>query len=360
MMKKRQVAPKKRDVSYEVIRVVAMVLVILVHELPICIRDSSNTTTYTVIEALLCVCNALFFLLAGRFAFKMKLDDEKLYKKYYWKKAIGLIIPMLVYMAIKNWHVMVYHQHLDVTPISYVKHFGIALVNGFSYMEYWFLYTLIACLIAAPFLARMIQNMKKRDKKAFFVVGMIMTTLITFIPLLGVEFRVRYFFVGHILLFCLGSMIEEIFESEKSRKILYIIGPVAELINALLITVLHYPSGYKETSPLYSYKETSPLYIIFAISLFLFIKNVIKIPAKSEKLILFLGKHSLAVYMTHFMVIYTLRDLINLPHGVGSFMLASIIVLAVSELIGFVIDSTIIKWLQNLTIKIFKLEKVLK
>ena len=53
MMKKRQVAPKKRDVSYEVIRVVAMVLVILVHELPIYIRDSSNTTTYTVIEALL-------------------------------------------------------------------------------------------------------------------------------------------------------------------------------------------------------------------------------------------------------------------------------------------------------------------
>jgi peptidoglycan/LPS O-acetylase OafA/YrhL len=197
----------------------------------------------------------------------------------------------------------------------------------------------------------MIQNMKKRDRKAFFVVGMIMTTLITFIPLLGVEFRVKYFFVGHILLFCLGSMIEEIFESEKSRKILYIIGPVAELINVFLITVLHYSNGYK---------ETSPLYIIFAISLFLIIKNVVKIPAKSEKLILFLGKHSLAVYMTHCMVIYTLRDLTNLPHGVGSFMLASIMVLAISELIGFVIDSTIIKWLQNLTIKIFKLEKVLK
>lgn len=84
-----------------------------------------------------------------------------------------------------------------------------------------------------------------------------------------------------------------------------------------------------------------------------------KVPKKLEKPILFLGKHSLGVYMTHFMVLYTINDLIKLPSGIIGFLVASLLVLIFSELISFVLDSTIIKWLQKLTIKLFRLEKTI-
>ena len=341
---------KQRDVSYEVIRVLAMIMVILVHELPIYIlSDSTNPTVYMAFDGFFCLCNALFFLLAGRFAFKINTEDKSLYKKYYWKKVIGLIIPMFVYMAIKNWHVMAYNQHLDVNLFSYIRHFGVSLVNGFCYMEYWFLYILIACMIVVPFAARMLQNMKDRDKKAFLIVGLIMTTLTTYIPLLKVDFAVEYYFVGHVLSFFLGFLIEDIFKEKKAKKLLFILGPIFFAINTA-INVSGFHNGYK---------STSPFYILTAISIFLFIKNYVKVPKKLEKPILFLGKHSLGVYMTHFMVLYTINDLIKLPSGIIGFLVASLLVLIFSELISFVLDSTIIKWLQKLTIKLFRLEKTI-
>jgi surface polysaccharide O-acyltransferase-like enzyme len=349
----KQLSNKKRDLSYEVIRVIAMCLVIIVHELLDYYIQNLASRKYMAIEAALCVCNALFFLLAGRFAFKMKLDDNDLYKKYYWKKAIKLLIPVFVYSAIKNWHIMLYHKHLVITPYSYLRHFLISLVNGFSAMEYWFLYVLIACLIAAPFFARMVQNMSKKDKKAFFVVGMIMSTLATFIPLLGVDFAINYYFVGYVFIFFLGAMAEDIFETKKQKHFLYFAGCFAEIINIMLRIFAHYDVGYK---------STSPLFVLFSLAVFIFLKNNIKAPKKSEKAILLLGKYSLGVYMIHCMILYTLRDVTGLPHGAGVFsiLLASLITLAISFVLVVIIDSTIVKWLQKLVIKIFKLEKIVK
>ena len=91
----------QRDLSYEFIRVVSMILIILAHEIPNYLGQFSRLGVYT--ELVTNVGVTLFFMLSGKFALKLNLEDKHLYKKYYWKKVIGLIIPLLVYMAIKNW-----------------------------------------------------------------------------------------------------------------------------------------------------------------------------------------------------------------------------------------------------------------
>ena len=342
---------KKRDINYELIRLVAMLGVIFCHVSSMYIWSDNNSAIYQALDVLFCTCNALFFLLAGRFAFKVNLEDKTKNKQFYWKKIIGLIIPILVYMAIKNYHVMAYNKQLEVHPKFYLTHLGIAIVNGFNYMEYWFLYTLIPLLIAVPFTARMIQGMKEKDKKAFFIVGIFFSTLTTFIPLLGVNFAIQYIFIGHILLFHLGYFIEDLFKTKTAKRKLYIAGLISFAINIALILVAHYFNGYK---------STSPFYIIFGIAFFIFIRDKIKVPKKAEKLVLFLGKHSLAVYMLHFMVLYTIHDITNFPQGIIGFVCVSALCLLASSIIGAILDSTIIKWLQTLTIKIFRLKDVVK
>jgi acyltransferase 3 len=359
-MKANQVSNNKqsikpsRDLSYEFIRVIAMILIVFTHEIPNYLGSSRLATS---VEIFATVGVTIFFLLAGKFAFRLNLEDKTLYKKYYWKKAIGLIVPMLVYMAIKNWHVMTYNKQLVVTPIFYVKHFIVSLFNGFYFMEYWFLYVLIALLIAVPFTAKMIQNFNTRDKKAFLIVSLVLATLTTFPPHLnlisGAEFAIKYHFIGYALFFYAGYFIEDFFKSKKSRTLLYFAGAISFIISVFLVL-----SGINN-----GYKSTSPFYFFFTIATFISLRSLGKklLQSKSknllEPIISFLGKHSLGVYMIHMMFLFTLNDLKILPLNILGWFLSSFIILIVSVVACFILDNTIIKLLQKLFIKIFHLEK---
>ena len=339
---------KTRDLSYEFIRVLAMIFIVFDHNLNSYIQGDLSK----YIEPFFVVGVTLFFMLSGKFAFKLNLEDKSLYKKFYWKKFIGLIIPILVFMAIKNLHVMVYNWHLSVTPISYLRHFGIALVNGFNYMEYWFLYILIALLAAVPFTARMMQSMKDRDKKAFLIVSTIFGIFQVFIPtVFKVDFAVNYYFLGYVLFFFIGFIAEDVFSSQKDKKRLYFIGLLGFIITLIMV---HF--GFKS-----GYKSFSPFYLYFTLALFIGLHELgKKIPKKFEKLIGFIGKHSLSVYMIHIIFLYIINDLNFFPKNILSYILSTFSTVIISAIIGAIIDKTIIKWIQNLFIKIFKLENVLK
>jgi peptidoglycan/LPS O-acetylase OafA/YrhL len=338
---------KKRDLSYELIRVLAMAFIIFDHNLNPFFGKGSCAAI--LLEPFFIVGVPLFFMLSGRFAFKLNLEDKSLYKKYYLKKVVGLIIPMLVFMAIKNWHIMVYNQHLDVTFVSYFRHFGIALVNGFSYMEYWFLYTLIALLLAVPFTARMMQNFTDRDKKAFLTVGLIAATISAIIPIvLHVVFAIDYHFIGYTLFFYLGYIVEDIFKTDKQKHRLYLVG-LASFIITLVLVKLNITTGYK---------SLPPFNFFFAFAMFIGLHELgKKLPKKSESLILFLGKHSLSVYMLHMIFLYTINDFNFFPKNVFGWFGSTISVLIISLLAGVILDNTIIKWLQKLATKLFHLEK---
>lgn len=339
---------KTRDLSYEFIRVIAMIFIVFDHNLNSYIQGDLSK----YIEPFFVVGVTLFFMLSGKFAFKLNLEDKSLYKKFYWKKFLGLIIPMLVFMAIKNYHVMVYNKHLSVTPISYFRHFGIALVNGFNYMEYWFLYILIALLAAVPFTAHMMQNMKTRDKKAFLIVSTIFSIFSFLIPtIFNVNFAVNYYFLGYILFFFMGYIIEDIFSSQKDKNRLYVIGLIGFIMTIIMV---HFDllSGYKSFSPFYLY---------FTLASFIGLRELGKrVTKKFKKTTSFIGKHSLSVYMLHMIFLYIVNDLGFFPKDILGYILSTILIITISIIVGAIIDNTIIKWLQKLCIKIFKLESMLK
>ena len=345
----------KRDLSYEVIRVLAMVLIVLTHEIGPYLGDNPTLSSFT--EVITVVGVTLFFLLSGKFAFKLNLEDKSLYKKFYWKKFIGLIVPMLIFMLIKEAHVLVYNKGLELHPKFFAHQFLLALFNGFNYMEYWFLYILIANFLAVPFTARMVQNFKDRDKKAFLTVGLILGTITTFLPhILGVNFEISYYFIGYTLLFYSGYFIEDLFKTEKSKKKLYLVG-LFSLIITLVLVQLKITNGYK---------STSPFYFFYSVALFIGVRELSKKFFEKkprellEKVVLFIGKHSLAVYMLHMIVLYFINDLITFPKNFFGWILSSCLVIIASLAVSWILDVTIVKWVQKLFIRVFKLEKVLK
>ena len=78
----------KRDAQYELIRVIANMLVLLVHiDLTYVYSDSffgTGSLVREIISAIFFSCNGLFFILSGKFAFNF--DETKYsYKDYYFK-----------------------------------------------------------------------------------------------------------------------------------------------------------------------------------------------------------------------------------------------------------------------------------
>ena len=59
------------------------------------------------------------------------------------------------------------------------------------------------------------------------------------------------------------------------------------------------------------------------------------------------------------MFLFTFNDLNLLPRNLFGWLLSTLIILVISVIASFILDRTIIKLLQKLCIKIFRLEKTL-
>lgn len=105
-------AGKPRDVNYDLLRVVAMCLVIGVHVInnymPVKMTLAGGAEVVRfVLFALFMVCNPLFIMVSGRFNLTFDVNKPstdkssshglKPYARYYYKRFISLIVPYLLY-----------------------------------------------------------------------------------------------------------------------------------------------------------------------------------------------------------------------------------------------------------------------
>lgn len=98
---------KKRDLKYETIRIVSMFFILILHEINV--FADKNSLLYYIFATILLTGVPCFLMLSGKFAFDIDYNDEEYISKFYKRKFISLIIPVIVYMAIKEFHIMGYN-----------------------------------------------------------------------------------------------------------------------------------------------------------------------------------------------------------------------------------------------------------
>lgn len=291
----------KRNIRYENIRLIAMILVIFQHVMQE-IHIRNGFPTYSYYNLVFMTCDTLFFMLSGKFAFNINTEEKNFYSKYYKNKFVKLIIPVIIYMMIKQIHLIVYNFHQELSLYTYCKKFLISILNGFTYMEYWFLYVLITNMLIAPFMVRMLKNMKKRDFKVFFWLSVIMSFFTTYVQILNIQFGLKYFFVGYTFYFYLGYFVDELFENRKEKNMIYILGAISLIISFIQIYF----------NKIYSLVTTAPTFIFITLSVWLFIKDKMYLKNENKKITnlkIFITKHSLGIYMTHYMFVYLGMDI---------------------------------------------------
>lgn len=328
---KAGVMSQTRIYGYDLVRAVAIFFVVAIH----CrvVVDAGTTVGYLWFLAsatLLFSGNALFFMMSGKFNLRER-EDSKALKKYYRSKVRNILIPILVYFFIRS----LYDLRDDLGFGKFVSYFVSSSLSDFAGTEYWFVFTLFGYLLVAPFLARAFVRMSDVEIKVFIGIGLGFNLIVTALQNIGVDFRWSYLLSGFAFTFCLGALVERFAENHRVR-----CGVKWAAVVCFVLNVTLQYMGYSSCA-----YDTSPLYTVMAVGLYLALLDWGE-RAPKLRLVSFVAKHSFGVYLCHMMALYSLQGFFAFDQGIstiGMHLVFSLVVFAISIMLAWVIDSTVVK-----------------
>ena len=327
--------------KYDFVRAVAILFVVAVHSLYFV--DQSNSAClwiYWTLQTLFFTGNALFFLLSGKFNLRERTDDAGV-KKYYYSKIRNILLPIVIVFLIRTF----YNLYPDITALGFTKAFIKNFAFEFASIEYWFVFSLMGCILVAPFLAHAFAKLSRFEQKVFLAIGLAYNLFVVIAGNAGYAFKWGYLFTGFSFMFCLGQYIETFF-TPRIKRCLMVAAPIC-----LVATVILISHGMRTNA-----QDASPLFTILSFgvySLLLFLCDI----AKPSKVVSFIAKHSFSIYLVHMMVLLPLESILPILPGPTSFLMhigVTLLVFAASTAIAFVLDEAIINPAKAVFDKVFK------
>lgn len=331
---------RERDVRYDVVRIVAMTFVVAVHALMVIDAGTPFGNAYVVFgQAVFYTCNALFFILSGRF--NLTHRNGEMPGRFYLKKARGILIPVLILFLLRTaYNLWPQFPGLRAFGVAYVKN----VLGAFAGTEYWFIYTLVSLLVVVPFLAPAFSRFDRKRQDLFIGIGFAWFTALFFLTGRGIAFSWTYLFTGFAFPFCIGPFVEERFKGRE--RVLWLAMPLCAVTTTWLVL-----SGF--TSQALGAFDNSPLYMLLSIGMYLALLDLggrVR-GTTARRAILFVAKHSFTVYLVHLPVMHVLRALMPAAPGVLGYALHPLLALGtilVSLAVAIVLDAALIRPAQRL------------
>lgn len=150
MVTKSEVSPKKRFANWDILRSLAMFMVVVVH----CntqLGYIADINASSIVRALAITCDPLFFALSGYFAI---VPLKRSLKDYYLNKVCTILLPLVLYSLL----IYAFTTGLQgMTLGNYFEYFASEVVNG-----WWFIPALIPSLVVAPFIGMAFDKFSKK------------------------------------------------------------------------------------------------------------------------------------------------------------------------------------------------------
>lgn len=235
---------EQRATNWDLLRSLAMFLVLVVHSASY-IGPIHGIDFGSGILCFALICDPVFFVLSGYFAFR---PLNRPLKEYYYNKFLTILLPLMLYSVLLFAYSCI-SGSATFSLNSYFSYFNNLLTNG-----WWFIPSLVPCLIVAPFLYKGLEAISNKQilflSKLLFVlyfVGLICITCqsvfekieidtvdnffklsISFIPPSVLSHSVEYF-----QFFILGGIFRRVLPllTRKSQNILIIIGLMCWLLD---------------------------------------------------------------------------------------------------------------------------------
>jgi len=307
---------KKRLINIEFIRIIAIIMVIVIHVSNIYFYsfDKISNTEFlisVIYNSFSRVCVPLFFMISGIFLINSEYDFKKYFKRIL-KYILLLIIWSFIYYLINN------NFHFN--------NFGVVLINSLfnadmTSRHLWFLYVIIGIYISLPFIQNMCKNLSREHENLFLILWITFSGLIVVIvpisrfitnsnidisypiPIINATYYLGYFISGHILY----KRFNDIKPTRKNNLVLI----MTFLISSLVTIFTTYYTSVVSNIIFDSMTWYRSIFVIMASFAVFGIVIINKDKIKSE-CILKLSKYSFGIYLIHMIFLNILKDKYNL------------------------------------------------
>ncbi len=362
-------AERVRIPQYDLMRVTAMFLVVYVHSSFMFTftldSDSTQAGLYWFTSMLALVCNALFFMVSGKFnlaqAVELKSGE---YRAFYIKKAIDLLVPIIFY-AIAFWvlrflGIWLFGAYTDGTPFwdfgAFITMFQELLVSS-----WWFVPMIFSLMIFTPFLGRMLKGLKQKEMYLLLVLIFGCAAIVAIEKVIGNTTFLSKFLAPTFGIwagaYMLGYVIDRADMTAKvlsrwyiaAAAVITIFGSLFVIIPQVLIT----PDGSLVGG--WNNVLSALFYPVIAGALFLFFKNVKITNDKAKRFVEFVGNRAFGIYLIHFCFFFSylqllpdwLRNADDVVSGVAKRLVITTLVYLASLAVAIVIDLFIVNPVQK-------------
>lgn len=279
----------KRNTGIELARFVAMLFVLTIHTL----QDVEQESLFrSILEIFLWSSNLIFFTISGQLNLSKPMNDAKDMGQFYLKRVVSIVLPLFLTTT------MMYTVDVlkNGRKLSLGYFYG-SFISSYANTHLWFIYTLIGLMVCAPLLAKGLQHMSDGELHLLFAVAMLFLVGEYYLTEnLGLDFSFNSWLLeGYLFYFCAGYYLQRVL-TPRRKHILYALGIVGFL--ATLASAWFFPEDYKV------FLEDSPQYILFVLALYVFLSQDIPVKGRLESVVLFLGRHSLTIYLIHWTMLF--------------------------------------------------------
>lgn len=334
--------PGRRKAYLDYARIFAAVMVILTHA---CAMQADaeaalwKTNLLQICTGIGLVCNPLYVMISG--ALLLSSEKEESLRKFYGKRLVKVVIPMVVYYVI---FLCVSGQISLIPPQNLGKGFWQILAGASGIVpHYWLIYTLISLYVTAPFIRIMVRNLKDSHIAALFILILIEEGLSVYLPLSGVQTGFTMHLASWEGVFILGYILAERRTKWMERFVL-IFGAASM---AIISFVMVFAFSFKEYV-----SNTAPVMVLFAGAVLILLSRLEPVSAgKFSFLVRTLSKYSYSIILVHwyglFVVTWGKIGVQPLRFGcVGGIALTVFTAFAVCFILGFTAENTIVMAVQ--------------
>lgn len=292
---------KKRDSNFELLRIVAMLMIISLHyiEENHMMDRHGNMTASNIIFLLIyiatLVCTNVFVLITGYHLIHSQFKIQKIIRLW----GLALFYSYGVYLFYRITNPSILNQ---VT--IYVKMRTFAPILN---VNYWFLVPYLGLYMIFPFLNKMIKGFQQKQLKViliiFFILLSVLHSATTFLDLFEAS---GHGFIWFIFLYAVGAYIRLYGKQEKQKgaeKYKYLaIFFISFLLTFVMKIGLEILQGISVTAAFLNKRLlnfNSVLAVVETVSLFLFFKNITIHHRAINQMITAISSNVLAVYLLH-------------------------------------------------------------
>lgn len=330
-----------RDYSYDWLRVLAVVMVIVTHAVQVdlslgLVSGEKKIFVLNVLYMLCLACNLIYVMLSG--ALLIPYKEEKL-SDFYLKRVTKVFFPMGVYFVFYMWQNLELEQQIngDVLKNIFVK---LSQGDTPESPHYWLMYTLLSVYIVIPLFRYMFKDMPYKTLTSVVVISVVLMAVALFSP---VKFRITTFLSEWEGVAIIGYWVTRP-ETKKYYKLLIGLGIAAF---AVMIAMIYMNMDYRTLCC-----NTSPIMTLISVGIFAFVFDNSRLFSKGNVLLKILSKYSYSLILIHWWTLHWIaRGKCNIQimqyHGAGLF-LSLFVTLSVSLVAAILIDNYIVIFVEQL------------